>query len=77
MDDVLCVVVLNDDVSVCVRGWSVIKLWVKLISGLLRSVAWVLYGLDFVVYECVIVMDVNGVVEMVFECIECVGLSGM
>ena len=75
-DDVLRVVVSNDDASARARGRSAIKLRVKSIPGLLRSVAWVLHGLDLAAHECAIATDANGVVEMAFECTERAGSSG-
>ena len=56
-DDVLRVVVSNDDASARARGRSAIKLRVKSIPGLLRSVAWVLHGLDLAAHECAIATD--------------------
>ena len=66
----------NDDASARARGRSAIKLRVKSIPGLLRSVAWVLHGLDLAAHECAIATDANGVVEMAFECTERAGSSG-
>jgi len=75
-DDVLRVVVTNDDARAAANGRSAIKLRSRSIPGLLRSVAWVLHGLDIAAHECAIATDASGVVEMTFECTERAGSSG-
>ena len=57
-------------------GRSVVALRARSVPGLMRSVAWVLNGMDLVAHECSIATDAEGTVEMTFEVTERVGSSG-
>ena len=58
------------------EGRSIVALTARSVPGLMRSVAWVLNGMDLVAHECAIATDAEGTVEMTFEVTERAGSSG-
>ena len=65
-----------DNASAAGRNRSVVRVRALSAPGLMRSVAWVLNGMDLVGHECSIATDASGVVDMAFEVTERVGSSG-
>jgi hypothetical protein len=74
VSDILSVVVDNE--SAKARNRSVVRLKSRSVPGLMRSVAWVLNGMDLVGHECSIATDAEGIVDMTFEVTERAGPSG-
>ena len=68
--------VLIDNTSRAKENYSVISLTSFAVPGLLRSVAWVLNGMDVVVHECAIETSVDSIVTMTFAAREVRGMSG-